>query len=159
MRFLTKDPARDDGEESAYQYCAGDPVGKVDPGGEVSIRIQNLWKAVVKERPSPEWMLKVPVVRFLAATRRMSWYMRNARWFLRTARAIVYNEMRTASPSKWREARDLVSTAGEEGGLMLYFRSRPHANYTWFKDRYLGDAGRMAQIMHGQSLGSLRRWA
>ena len=33
MRFLTKDPARDDGEESAYQYCAGDPVGKVDPTG------------------------------------------------------------------------------------------------------------------------------
>ena len=36
MRFLTKDPARDDGEESAYQYCAGDPVGKVDPTGEAS---------------------------------------------------------------------------------------------------------------------------
>ena len=34
MRFLTKDSARDDGEESAYQYCAGDPVGKVDPSGE-----------------------------------------------------------------------------------------------------------------------------
>jgi len=33
MRFLSKDPARDDGEESAYQYCAGDPVGKVDPTG------------------------------------------------------------------------------------------------------------------------------
>jgi RHS repeat-associated protein len=33
MRFLTKDPARDDGEESAYQYCGGDPVGKVDPTG------------------------------------------------------------------------------------------------------------------------------
>ncbi|MDY0087953.1 MAG: RHS repeat-associated core domain-containing protein [Coriobacteriia bacterium] len=32
-RFLSKDPARDDGEESAYQYCAGDPVGKVDPTG------------------------------------------------------------------------------------------------------------------------------
>jgi RHS repeat-associated protein len=32
-RFLTKDPARDDGEESAYQYCAGDPVGRVDPSG------------------------------------------------------------------------------------------------------------------------------
>jgi RHS repeat-associated protein len=36
MRFLTKDPARDDGEESAYQYCAGDPVGRVDPTGEVA---------------------------------------------------------------------------------------------------------------------------
>jgi RHS repeat-associated protein len=37
MRFLTKDPARDDGEESAYQYCAGDPVGKVDPTGEAAV--------------------------------------------------------------------------------------------------------------------------
>jgi RHS repeat-associated protein len=33
-RFLSKDPARDDGDESAYQYCAGDPVGRVDPSGE-----------------------------------------------------------------------------------------------------------------------------
>ena len=36
-RFLTEDPARDDGEESAYQYCAGDPVGKVDPTGEAAV--------------------------------------------------------------------------------------------------------------------------
>ncbi|MBE0417837.1 MAG: RHS repeat-associated core domain-containing protein [Coriobacteriia bacterium] len=34
-RFLTKDPARDDGEESAYQYCAGDPVGSVETTDEV----------------------------------------------------------------------------------------------------------------------------
>jgi hypothetical protein len=33
MQFLTKDPARADGEESAYQHCGGDPVGKVDPSG------------------------------------------------------------------------------------------------------------------------------
>jgi RHS repeat-associated protein len=31
--FITKDPAKADGEESAYQYCGGDPVGKVDPSG------------------------------------------------------------------------------------------------------------------------------
>ena len=34
-QFLTKDPAKADGEESAYQYCGGDPVGKVDPSGMV----------------------------------------------------------------------------------------------------------------------------
>ncbi|MDO8950104.1 MAG: RHS repeat-associated core domain-containing protein [Actinomycetota bacterium] len=33
-QFITKDPAKADGEESAYQYCGGDPVGKVDPTGE-----------------------------------------------------------------------------------------------------------------------------
>jgi len=52
MRFLSKDPARADGEESAYQYCAGDPVGKVDPTGLRAVRIvvpprlsfwQSLW--------------------------------------------------------------------------------------------------------------------
>lgn len=32
--FISKDPARADGEESAYQYCAGDPVGSVDPTGK-----------------------------------------------------------------------------------------------------------------------------
>jgi RHS repeat-associated protein len=32
-QFLSKDPARADGEESAYQYCGGNPVGKVDPSG------------------------------------------------------------------------------------------------------------------------------
>jgi RHS repeat-associated protein len=31
--FITKDPAKADGEGSAYQYCGGDPVGKVDPSG------------------------------------------------------------------------------------------------------------------------------
>ncbi|MDO8962948.1 MAG: RHS repeat-associated core domain-containing protein, partial [Coriobacteriia bacterium] len=32
-QFISKDPAKADGEESAYQYCGGDPVGKVDPSG------------------------------------------------------------------------------------------------------------------------------
>ncbi|GAB4290117.1 MAG: hypothetical protein Kow0067_16350 [Coriobacteriia bacterium] len=38
MCFLSKDPARADGEQSAYQYCGGDPVGKVDPSGEWAYR-------------------------------------------------------------------------------------------------------------------------
>jgi RHS repeat-associated protein len=33
MQWMTKDPAKADGEESAYQYCGGNPVGKVDPSG------------------------------------------------------------------------------------------------------------------------------
>jgi RHS repeat-associated protein len=36
-QFISKDPARADGEESAYQYCGGDPVGKVDPSGEQAV--------------------------------------------------------------------------------------------------------------------------
>jgi RHS repeat-associated protein len=37
-QFTTADPAKADGEQSAYQYCAGDPVGNVDPTG------QNRWR-------------------------------------------------------------------------------------------------------------------
>ncbi|MBI5231547.1 MAG: RHS repeat-associated core domain-containing protein, partial [Coriobacteriales bacterium] len=39
FQFITKDPAKADGEESAYQYCAGDPVGSVDPTGEFAIAV------------------------------------------------------------------------------------------------------------------------
>jgi RHS repeat-associated protein len=40
-QFLTKDPAKADGGESPYQYCGGDPAGKVDPSGEAARRIRH----------------------------------------------------------------------------------------------------------------------
>jgi len=43
-QFITKDPAKADGEESAYQYCGGDPVGKVDPSGERHIAVRGTSK-------------------------------------------------------------------------------------------------------------------
>jgi len=45
--------------------------------------------------------------------KRMIWYISNVRWCMRTAWAIVYNEGRKASPSKWHEARDYVLTMGD----------------------------------------------
>ena len=33
-QWLSSDPAQADGEESAYQYCGGDPIRSVDPSGE-----------------------------------------------------------------------------------------------------------------------------
>jgi RHS repeat-associated protein len=42
MQFITKDPAKSDGEASAYQYCAGDPVDKVDPTG-----LRTVWRRYV----------------------------------------------------------------------------------------------------------------
>lgn len=33
MQYTSKDPARADGEDSAYQYCAGNPTGRTDPSG------------------------------------------------------------------------------------------------------------------------------
>ncbi|MBE0418332.1 MAG: RHS repeat-associated core domain-containing protein, partial [Coriobacteriia bacterium] len=47
-QFLSKDPAKDDGEESAYQYCGGDPVGKVDPTG-----LRDLW---IYTFSNPQWV-------------------------------------------------------------------------------------------------------
>ena len=32
-QFLSKDLSRNDGEQSAYQYCLGNPVANVDPTG------------------------------------------------------------------------------------------------------------------------------
>ena len=37
-QWTTGDPAKADGEESAYQYCGGEPVGRVDPDGEAAFR-------------------------------------------------------------------------------------------------------------------------
>lgn len=75
-RFLTKDPARDDGEESAYQYCGGDPVGKVDPTGmwamwaihgpitqaEANRDILNLWAQAVLTGLAASAAAKIPIV-------------------------------------------------------------------------------------------------
>lgn len=33
-QFISKDPAKADGEGSPYQYVSGDPVGRVDPTGQ-----------------------------------------------------------------------------------------------------------------------------
>jgi RHS repeat-associated protein len=33
-QWISKDPAKADGEESAYQYCGGEPIGRTDPRGE-----------------------------------------------------------------------------------------------------------------------------
>jgi RHS repeat-associated protein len=39
-QFLSKDEAKADGEESAYQYCGGEPVGKVDPSGRGAVKLE-----------------------------------------------------------------------------------------------------------------------
>ena len=41
-QFTTADSAKADGEESAYQYCSGDPVGQVDPSGEAAYKKCNV---------------------------------------------------------------------------------------------------------------------
>ena len=38
-QFISPDLAKADGEESAYQYCRGEPVGSVDPSGTYGVRL------------------------------------------------------------------------------------------------------------------------
>ena len=37
MQWISPDPANSDGEQSAYQYCGGDPVNRVDPTGRITV--------------------------------------------------------------------------------------------------------------------------
>jgi len=62
--FLTKDPANADGEESPYQYCGGDPVGKVDPSGEYSLKWISATERILVVR-FKELSRRLPGVKFL----------------------------------------------------------------------------------------------
>jgi cell wall-associated NlpC family hydrolase len=42
---MSPDPANSDGEQSAYQYCGGDPVGSTDPSGLVSEDTNDFYRA------------------------------------------------------------------------------------------------------------------
>jgi RHS repeat-associated protein len=52
-QFLTKDPARSDGEASGYQYCGGNPVGYVDPAG-----ISKTLPPALSENGHGQWRLR-----------------------------------------------------------------------------------------------------
>jgi RHS repeat-associated protein len=41
-QWTTGDPAKADGEASAYQYCGGDPVGSRDPGGRKRLNVPHV---------------------------------------------------------------------------------------------------------------------
>jgi RHS repeat-associated protein len=45
-QFLSKDLSRNDGEQSAYQYCGGNPVGNIDPTGYASIFSKEWWSGL-----------------------------------------------------------------------------------------------------------------
>jgi hypothetical protein len=70
VSFTTKDPAKADGEESAYQYCGGDPVGKTDPSG---LRIEEgggptphtLFLLRVRTYQMEAWVIRKAVYRLL----------------------------------------------------------------------------------------------
>jgi RHS repeat-associated protein len=49
-QFLSKDLSRNDGEQSAYQYCLGNPVGLVDPSGYSPMKY-------TREKDANSWQL------------------------------------------------------------------------------------------------------
>lgn len=51
-QFMSKDPAKADGEDGAYQYCSGDPLGRLDPSGLDSLwdRVRQGWEYVLSGR-------------------------------------------------------------------------------------------------------------
>jgi RHS repeat-associated protein len=64
FQFISKDTARADGEESAYQYCGGDPISKTDPSGlwasgwrvqDCSARVNFMWTNPLVIRNAINW--------------------------------------------------------------------------------------------------------
>jgi len=82
-QFITKDTAKADGEESAYQYCGGEPVGSVDPSGE--------WRSTVWYRRVPTYKIAswfTRQVAYLIASRVAVDAVRKATWMRSTSRVI-----------------------------------------------------------------------
>ena len=50
--FISKDPIKADGELSAYAYCAGDPIGRIDPSGLIFRSIGNWFSRTFNPTPA-----------------------------------------------------------------------------------------------------------
>ena len=65
MQFITKDPAKADGEESAFQYCGGDPVGRSDPSGEAYMTFDGfhlkVFRYLGKKKGRDRYELKIDI--------------------------------------------------------------------------------------------------
>ncbi|MDP2181296.1 MAG: RHS repeat-associated core domain-containing protein [Actinomycetota bacterium] len=99
MQFISKDPARADREESAYQYCAGEPVGKVDPSGEYT---QALWARWIPSYKIHSWVLRQ--VLYAMATQ----YAASAA----SSRLWGYCATRVQATAVTRAARGLINKVG-----------------------------------------------
>jgi RHS repeat-associated protein len=135
MRFLSKDPARDDGEESTYQYCAGDPVGKVDPTGLLYWRIRDLGKEI--DRTCNRWWRYVPK---LGGWWLLSTIGKNEVSWLRRAREIMYGFYRNHDKGRYSAAKAYVDFHGRQEGLRQYFERRGPSwgNYLYIKRKIAG---------------------
>ncbi|MDO9108269.1 MAG: RHS repeat-associated core domain-containing protein [Coriobacteriia bacterium] len=91
--FVSKDPARADGEESAYQYCAGDPVGKVDPTGKRAGR--PLWGA---------WLYRDDIAVLYGFWNKATWSAK-VTWTSRTSYKVVVSYKAPARSYMWKGCR------------------------------------------------------
>jgi RHS repeat-associated protein len=103
-QFLSKDPAKADGEESAYQYCGGDTVGKVDPSGTLATSCSSAL-AAIGEGPGHEQLASQ------AGSGRMkvgaSWFLFRieTEWFTEDAISCHYHQPRRFSHDQFRNVK------------------------------------------------------
>ena len=120
-QFITKDPAKADGEESAYQYCGGDPVGKVDPSGEafalalpqLGIAIVGFALAAYLSTPAGQVALRTVIKAFGVSVGR-AWCVSTAY----TSKSIIYLAKggKSGLNDKAREALDRATREAAKSG-------------------------------------------
>jgi RHS repeat-associated protein len=67
-QFLSKDLSRNDGEQSAYQYCGGNPVKYVDPSGYATMTAESYRLACYRAlRMGNSWLARLLYRSYLAA--------------------------------------------------------------------------------------------
>ncbi|MBC7267075.1 MAG: RHS repeat-associated core domain-containing protein [Coriobacteriia bacterium] len=127
-QFLTKDPAKADGEESAYQYCAGDPVGKVDPSGEAWV-----WVAYhfVTERDA-HWRdagLALGTVLKWGAEALFMYLSGGTSLIARLPRGIRYAYQALSLASNWSDVRNAITHRWKQRDLLVLLRDS-HARWS-----------------------------
>jgi RHS repeat-associated protein len=114
MQFISKDPAKDDGEESAYQYCGGDPVEKTDSTGEYAMKFK--WPEGYTKSSSSTYLIKV--------LRRNAGYAFKQR-FLKLTSLISWFKSRVNHNRPWDLKRSPSSGVGSKSAWLLRVRISP----------------------------------
>jgi len=114
-QFISKDPANADREESAYQYCGGEPVTGTDPSGYRVIRRRVPFRMTrggsVWRRRSKRWIMALEIG-YVSAGRHY-WRVKRVKWdnagtddlpsFSRSSRALakLYERRRRSWGTAW----------------------------------------------------------
>jgi RHS repeat-associated protein len=136
-QWTTGDPAKADGEESAYQYCGGEPVARTDSSGKYAVKLvfppyrTNLpdytayFKRVLRLNAGMAWkncLLNIPQGGW-GVVKHCLWFYnkekRKGQWDFKTAPLHVRTWTRSTSPSTtsaFRQRTSAISTSGTQAG-------------------------------------------